>query len=121
MKRLVLAIIMVMGMTAASFADNNETQYVAALDMSTKIENICAKLALSNSQEETLNLLSENFCEQLDKVSYSDSEAKQIELKNTVKNHLNKVKKVLDARQFDLYKTSLQKAMDTKDLMAYIK
>lgn len=122
MKRLILAILVAVAFAGTANADNNETKYVAAFDMSSHIENVCATLALDSRQTKTLDDLSEIFCEQIDRVSYySDNKEREALLTKTVEEHLKTVKKILTAEQFNKYKASIEKAIHNNELMAYIK
>lgn len=122
MKRLILAILVAVAFAGTANADNNETKYVAAFDMSSNIENVCAKLSLTSLQTKQLDGLSEIFCEQIDRVSYySDNNEREALLSKTVEEHLKTVKKILTANQFNKYKASIEKAIHNNKLMAFVK
>lgn len=122
MKRLVLALLVAVAFVGTTKADNNETKYVAAFDMSSHIENVCSALQLNADQSKKLDTLNEVFCEQIDRVSYySDNNERETLLAKTVNNHLNMVKKVLSATQFNTYKASIEKAIHNNELMAFVK
>lgn len=122
MKRLILAILVAVAFAGTADADNNETKYVAAFDMSSHIEAVCSTLNLNAAQNKQLDTLTEMFCEQIDRVSYyTDNTERESLLAKTVAKHLDSVKKVLDAAQFDTYKASIEKAIHNNNLMAYVK
>lgn len=122
MKRLILALLVAVAFAGTANADNNETKYVAAFDMSSHIEAVCSTLKLNAEQSREIDALSEIFCEQIDRVSYyNDNNEREDLLAKTVGAHLNGVRKVLNTAQYDKYKASIEKAVHNNELMAFIK
>lgn len=122
MKRLILALMVAVAFAGTANADNNETKYVAAFDMSSHIEEVCSTLQLNAGQSKKMDTVNEVFCEQIDRVSYyKDNNEREALLAKTVENHLNSVKKILTNAQFNKYKTSIEKAIHNNELMAFIK
>ena len=122
MKRLILAFMVAVAFAVTANADNNETKYVAAFDMSSQIESVCSTLGLDAAQSKKIDALSETFCEQIDRVSYyQDNDEREALLTKTVDNHLDTVKKILTPAQYNKYKASIEGAIHNNKLMAYIK
>lgn len=122
MKRLILALLVAVAFAGTANADNNETKYVAAFDMSSHIEAVCSTLRLNAEQNKKIDALSEIFCEQIDRVSYyTDNNEREALLTKTVETHLEGVRNVLNTVQFNKYKASIEKAIHNNELMAFIK
>lgn len=128
MKRIVFMVVAMMTMTC-SFAksDNNEgsrqierrmmnVNNVERYDMSFDVRRLAEKLSLTSYQMEAVQIIQDNFTSEMQSAANNHGFHRTAKVRQAVKNDVDKMRTVLDSKQFDTYMVLLGATLRNKYL-----